>query len=468
MSIPLVVGVLFAAASETAKGPAPTWTDKEVLIALGSTVAALIPVVLFVFRLTFGGMRAKLRKALAEIERLKIHPPIATPQDLANRDQQLAETTKHLEDARRLAEKLEVESKTLKTSLNTLQGDLTTHQSHLDGERRRIQKALSKDGQTWTEKVRYNAPDFRPLDPEDRRMPIISVLNLKGGVGKTTITANLAAALDGMGYRVLLLDLDLQGSLTALFLSDAEQAHLFATEHTLGDFLAASFEAESPNLPRDYARPILPGRKSALVPTNDALTYAEANLTIRWLLREGNRDPRFLLRKELHFRRVTNDYDIVLLDCPPLINVCCVNALAASDYLLVPVMPSKQATVRAPILLKRLKEIRANINPDLKVMGIVANRTHWSDLTADEQSRLALLRVQCKDVLGEEVPQFQRFIRQNAEFRTVEDEGRPMRPGDEMYPVFLELAQEVQSRLPAFCQPSVPTPTVAPAKVVLS
>lgn len=85
----------------------------------------------------------------------------------------------------------------------------------------------------------------------------------------------------------------------------------------LSDFLAASFGAEFPNL-LDYTTAILPDAKSAIVPTTDGLAYAETNLTIRWLLREANRDPRFLLRKELHLRRITGNYDIVLLDCPPL------------------------------------------------------------------------------------------------------------------------------------------------------
>ncbi len=452
-------------------GAVPTWTDKEMLFALGSTLAALIPVVLFIVRLAISRSREKVRKARQEIDRLKsildCKGDSASSQDLATKETQLKELAKHLEEARQQAIQLQMENaatknqaashqKTadaLKANLDTVQAELASYQSQLETERRRIHKALQKDGQTWTERVKHNAPDFKPLDPEIRRTPIISVLNLKGGVGKTTICANLATALDGMGYRVLLLDLDLQGSLTSLFFSESEQAQMFQEERTLADFLAASFGAEYPNL-LHYTRAILPDQKSSLVPTSDYLAYAETNLTIRWLLREGNKDPRFLLRRELQLKRVTSSHDIILLDCPPLINVCCVNALTASDYLLIPVMPSKQATARAPILLRRLKEFRENINPDLKVMGILANRTHRSDLTVDEQNRLTLLRAQCKDVLGEEVPQFDRFIRQNAEFRAIEDECRPLQEGDEMHQVFGDLAREVQSRLPAFCHAS--------------
>jgi cellulose biosynthesis protein BcsQ len=354
----------------------------------------------------------------------------------------------------------------LKGDLAKLQTTLLGHQEELKVERRRIDKVLQKDGETWTERVRVNVPDFEPFQPGNRRTPILSVLNLKGGVGKTTITANLGAALSGLGYRVLLLDLDLQGSLTSLFLPESEQNRLDESRLLIGNFLAASFESAYPKLTDDYIQPTLANGESGLVATTDKLAYAEMNLTIRWLLREG-KDPRFLLRRELHLKRITNRYDIVLLDCPPLINVCCVNALAASDYVLIPILPSKQATDRAPILLKRLKEVRdGTINTNLKVLGIVANRTQRSELTLDEQNRLTALRATCKDIWGQEVPLFDTFIRQNAELRAAEDEHRPVHPDGVMYSTFVELAQEVKNRLPIFCHPK--SKTTVPAKETVS
>jgi cellulose biosynthesis protein BcsQ len=333
-----------------------------------------------------------------------------------------------------------------------LHASLEQHEADLNSERRRIQRALRKGGQTWTERVLANAPEFKPLAPDVRRAPILSVLNLKGGVGKTTVAANLGAALDGLGYKVLLLDLDLQGSLTGLFLPEARQEELARQDRLLEDFLASSFGAEYPNL-LDYTQPVLRDGRSGLVPTSDNLAYAETNLTIRWLLREGNRDVRFLLRRELQLKRVTGRYDIVLLDCPPLINVCCVNALAASDYLLIPILPSKQATARVPVLLRRLREFRDNINPALRVLGVLANRTARSDLTYEEQNRLSALGDQCKDHWGEPVPQLDTFIRQSAEVRAAEDQNRPLSPEDEVYQAFRGLAEEVRDRLPTFCRP---------------
>jgi cellulose biosynthesis protein BcsQ len=444
--------------------PTPTWTDKEVLVAIGSVVGALIPVILFLIRLATRWSRKRLKKAEAENQRLRMEldalqkAGASSRTDLTTVEKQLwaaqqnaaqlmadnAATKNLAEDQRRVVEQLN-------TTLGSLQESVREHQGDLAAERRRVQRALQKDGRTWAEKVLSSAREFRPLEPDGRRTPVLSVLNLKGGVGKTTITANLGAALDQLGYRVLLVDLDLQGSLTGLFLPEAEQERLAKEGRMLEDFLAASFGSEFPNL-LDYIQPVLSGGGSGLVPTADSLAYAETNLTIRWLLRECNRDPRFLLRRDLQLKRVTNDHDIILLDCPPLINVCCVNALAASDYVLVPIMPSKQATDRVPVLLKRLREFRENINPDLKVMGVVPNRTQRSELTADEHNRLSLLRDQCKDIWGQEVPQLETFIRQSAELRAAEDEHRPLSPAGGMFGVFIELAREVESHVPMFCR----------------
>ena len=182
-------------------------------------------------------------------------------------------------------------------------------QAELKAESNRTRRALARDSQTWNEKVPASVPEFRGLAQEGRHTPIISVLNLKGGVGKTTVTANLGAALDTLGYRVLFVDLDLQGSLSGLFLDEATQKVIEQRKASLEDFLFASFGAEFPNL-HDYIHRVLPDQKSGLVPTSDFLAYAEADLTTRWRLRESNRDVRFLLRKQLQLKNVTNEYDV--------------------------------------------------------------------------------------------------------------------------------------------------------------
>jgi cellulose biosynthesis protein BcsQ len=337
----------------------------------------------------------------------------------------------------------------MQKSLGQLKVELSDHDQKLRSTANRVRRALRFGGLIWEEKVSSNAPRFRPL--KERQTPFVSILNLKGGVGKTTITANLGAALAHLGYRVLLVDLDLQGSLTSLFLPDEQQLRLYQKGTLLQNFFDRAADDHTTKL-LDYSQPIL-GGGSSLVATADTLAYTELNLTFKWLLRLGKRDPRFLLRKAMHLKLVSHRYDFVLLDCPPLLNVSCVNALASSDYVLIPVMPSKQATGRVPALLRTLRSFRENINPDLKVFGVLANRTYRSSLTADEANRWSDLRDQCRDQWGEPVTMLDTIIRQNVEIRAIEDARRPVQPGDEMFTSFLSLAGEVERRLPSFCLP---------------
>src|SRR5262245_46158819 len=244
-----------------------------------------------------------------------------------------------------------------------------------------MKKAMELEGKVWERNILQGTPRFRPLS--ERHAAVISVLNLKGGVGKTTVTANLGAAFAAKGYNVLLVDLDLQGSLSGLFLHGSVLKDRGKKGLLLQHFLTSTAERRKANL-LEYCVPIFNG-KSAIVPTADSMAYAELNLTMQWLLRLGRRDTRFLLRRGLHQKRVTSRYDIVLLDCPPLFNTCCVNALAASDYVLIPVLPSAKAAERVPLLLERLQSLHRVINQELQVIGVLLNRTRGTQLTAWEE-----------------------------------------------------------------------------------
>src|SRR5262245_53221718 len=184
-----------------------------------------------------------------------------------------------------------------------------------------LKKAMKLEGKVWERKVLQGVPRFRPL--AERHAAIISILNLKGGVGKTTVTAHLGAALSAKGYKVLLMDLDLQGSLSSLFMNESALKQLSDEGRLLQHFLMGAAEQRQVHL-LEYCVPIRDG-KSAIIPNADSMAYAELNLTMQWLLKLGKRDTRFLLRKALQQNRVTKQFDVVLLDCPPLFNTCCVN-----------------------------------------------------------------------------------------------------------------------------------------------
>ncbi len=136
---------------------------------------------------------------------------------------ELRETAERLKEAEAIAVPERAE---LERSLAEARGELTQAQDDAERLRQRVDRldhsmriAHQMEGRSW--RVRpTSGPAFVPLS--ERRLPIIPVLNLKGGVGKTTLAANLGAAYARMGWRVLLVDLDLQASLTHLFFSGEE------------------------------------------------------------------------------------------------------------------------------------------------------------------------------------------------------------------------------------------------------
>jgi cellulose biosynthesis protein BcsQ len=317
-----------------------------------------------------------------------------------------------------------------------------------------VKKALMLEGRVWERKVLNGVPAFAPL--HERHVAIFSILNLKGGVGKTTITANLGAAMAASGYRVLMVDLDLQGSLSSLFVNESVLRQRSADESLLQHFLLRRAENNKASL-LQCAVPVFDG-KSAVIATADSLAYAELNLTMRWLLRIGKRDNRFLLRKALHQKRITNRYDVILLDCPPLFNTCCINALAASDYVIIPVLPSQKAAERVPQLLSRLKSLSPIINPDLHVAGVLLNRTHGDRLTVREADLWRDMLDKSQDQWKLPVHAFKTFIRQTTEVRDTETEFTAPRAGSELHTTFSRLVAELEERMPRDCRRSAAIP----------
>lgn len=320
-----------------------------------------------------------------------------------------------------------------------------------------LKKTLDLEGKIWTQDVLTGTPDFLALN--ERRTPIISLLNLKGGVGKTTLASYLAWGLARRGYRLLLVDLDLQGSLSSLFLPGTELKKRDEDGLALRHFFARAAKENRPQI-RDFAvRVDHLGGAANLVATSDKLAYEELNLTFQWLLRiggtakqwNGRRDVRMLLRKALHRRGLKKHYDLVLLDCPPLINLSCVNALAASDFVLIPVTPSRKSIERVPPLLARLEEIQGKVNKELAILGLVANRTQWKEsMTPVEKKLWDSLPQICLDVMHQSAYRFVTFMPQRTLIRDAESDFPPRDDADILTRVD-ELAREIEGRLPQAC-----------------
>jgi chromosome partitioning protein len=176
-----------------------------------------------------------------------------------------------------------------------------------------------------------------------RPFMIVSIANNKGGTGKTTTAVNLGTALAQSGRRVLLVDLDPQGSATVSFGFD--KAKLL---YTVYDVLAQSRKVESVILDTKF-------ENLSLVPSNLDLAGAEVELS-------SVRGREFVLREALS--GASRKYDVILLDCPPNIGILTVNAIVACDLLMVPVQAEYYSMDGFPTLLKFIRMVKSRAKTD--------------------------------------------------------------------------------------------------------
>ena len=179
---------------------------------------------------------------------------------------------------------------------------------------------------------------------------IIAVANQKGGVGKTTTTVNLAACIAELGKKVLLIDMDPQGSATSGFgVNKVEQ------EKTVYELLLGEYSVNECIL-----RDVIPG--VSIIPSNVNLAAAEIELI-------GIEDKELILKKELEY--VLNDYDYIMFDCPPSLNTLTLNAMTTSNSVIVPIQCEYLALEGLSDLITTVNLVKERLNPSLDLEGIV-------------------------------------------------------------------------------------------------
>ena len=205
------------------------------------------------------------------------------------------------------------------------------------------------------------------MSPEPRPTRIIAVANQKGGVGKTTTTINLGSSMAEEGHRVLIVDLDPQANATTgigVNSKDLEQS----IYHVILQQATASAVRQSTAIPNlDF------------LPSSQALVGAEIELVAAF-------SREYRLKRAL--AEIVDDYDIVLIDCPPALGLLTVNALVVASEVLVPIQCEYYALEGLGQLVENVDRVKAHLNPDLEVSTIALvmydARTKLSEQVAGE------------------------------------------------------------------------------------
>ncbi len=178
----------------------------------------------------------------------------------------------------------------------------------------------------------------------------IVIANQKGGVGKTTTAINLSASLAKLGKQVLIIDMDPQGNTTSGFGVDKEQ-----TAQSVYDLLLGECEITDAIIPNVFER-------LSLLPSNIDLAAAEIELI-------GIEEKEFILKKALD--QVKDNYDFIMIDCPPSLNLLTINSMCAGDTVLVPIQCEYYALEGLTQLMHTIQLVKDRLNPDLEIEGVV-------------------------------------------------------------------------------------------------
>lgn len=195
---------------------------------------------------------------------------------------------------------------------------------------------------------------------------IIAIANQKGGVGKTTTSINLSACLAEAGKKILVIDLDPQGNTTSGFGIDKEEMDHTVYELILDECTVKQsiHKTEIENLD--------------IIPSNVNLAGAEIELL-------GINDKEYILKNAIDY--ICDDYDFIIIDCPPSLNMLTVNAMTTADTILVPIQCEYYALEGISQLIHTIDLVQERLNPNLKMEGVVFtmydSRTNLSNEVVD-------------------------------------------------------------------------------------
>jgi cellulose biosynthesis protein BcsQ len=303
-------------------------------------------------------------------------------------------------------------------------------------------------GQLWDVPVdKAKIPPFRPLTKN--RAVIIALINLKGGVGKTTLTANIAATYcRALNKRVLAIDLDFQASLTNLCLP-ADRVGELQVGH--GRLIENVFADSSQDLAKlAYANMTETGvLKLHLLATSGLFANVEEQAKARWIMNFAGPDVRSILRSALHGAAFQDNFDVILIDCPPRWTTSSINAIACCDYVLVPTLLDRVSSEAVPRLLRWLRDLKASsaeLYGNFKILGVVGNRAYpRAGLILQEREIWKASPGKCEQTWLAPVHHFATIIQDKSEFRRAANHREFAALHPDLQPIFLNLVQEIEA-----------------------
>ena len=220
-----------------------------------------------------------------------------------------------------------------------------------------------------SEESLWDRPTRRSLAKHAKQLregpPVLTIENFKGGVGKSTVSANLAAYYDWMGLKVLLIDFDYQGSLTDSIIKTDSNLKLGAI-----DILEKKHPIEYVLSRRE--KPIDDFQNTDVLAAAYTLNRVENRVAFKWLVGESGVDVRYNVHEALSSRALRREgYDIVIIDAPPRLTTASANALCASTHVLVPTILDNMSATAAVNTLDAILKLKDRVSPTLKIVGVV-------------------------------------------------------------------------------------------------
>jgi cellulose biosynthesis protein BcsQ len=231
-----------------------------------------------------------------------------------------------------------------------------------------IEETISGDTTIWLRDTSYNT--HKQACQVNQSIPIVTIANFKGGVGKTTMAANMAAHFEECGKKVLLIDFDYQGSLSQLVLPASEEDNDDDDEPPCTANLLIEGRADPEFFTRDTEKALNKSR-IRIYPAAYRLNRVENQTLFKWLIRPDADDIRFNTHITLSDAAIQREFDIVIIDAPPRLMTATVNAACASTHILIPTSLDRLSVPAALSALRVFYDLRNKLCPALKILGVV-------------------------------------------------------------------------------------------------